>query len=710
MPHLRPLLAEPATVKVSVDRLHVGMGRTVVLTAQASRPDHQPAAGIQLLPYVNGRRWGPHETADASGRAVFHLPLPIVGPARIEVQARTVPGPPDDWWVWAGTPQEHQTVWLQRTFTLPKPAAGELWVAVDDSATVWLNGRKVAEKVGWHDCAAIHLGPDCFLAGENVLSAEARNGTGPAGLDLRLTVDRTTVVTDATWHGFLAKPAGWPAQAATRGTGCPGSPVLPLARADANVTVPEPWPSASDRAIPVTGTPLPAGATVSAPVTVTVERRALVRPSADPAHLIAIQWEEWFTPHNCFWQTAQAVPVMGFYDSMLPEVARQHLIWFIESGVDCVIADWSNNIWNAREWKPGIGTRELAATSHVMLDEMAKMRAEGYVVPKMTFLTGIDYARPEGPLVVNAQLDFIWREYVSNPAYRGLWQEFDGKPLILALDCGASYVKQKIALDPRFTIRYQGAQQDHTRTNELGLWSWMDHQVPAVTLKDGRPEGMTVCVGSFGPGGWLAPDARGRRNGATFVEDWRRALAVRPAFLQVHQFQEFAGQPEGQPVGQPAVYVDIYSPSLSDDLEPTSLTAPAYRGSGGWGYFYLNLLRALVDLYRQPQPQTSVVVVSQPLRNEVVTGDRLAVRWVTAGAPATAFRLELNGKLATRVAVGDRAELDLAAVPDGAVTLRLVAEGTRTRYRLSWTEDSLPLARPEPVALEVPFTLRRVRR
>ena len=110
-------------------------------------------------------------------------------------------------------------------------------------------------------------------------------------------------------------------------------------------------------------------------------------------------------------------------------------------------------------------------------------------------------------------------------------------------------MKQKIALDPRFTIRYPGAQQDHTRTNELGLWSWMDHQVPAVTLKDGRPEGMTVCVGSFGPGGWLVPDARGRRNGATFVVDWRHALAVRPAFLQVRQFHEFAGQPDGQPVG-----------------------------------------------------------------------------------------------------------------------------------------------------------------
>ena len=88
MPHLLPLSAEPATVKVSVDRSHVGMGRTVALIAQAIWPDHHPVAGVQLLPYVNGRRWGPRETADASGRAVFYLPLPSVGLAQIQVQAQ----------------------------------------------------------------------------------------------------------------------------------------------------------------------------------------------------------------------------------------------------------------------------------------------------------------------------------------------------------------------------------------------------------------------------------------------------------------------------------------------------------------------------------------------------------------------------------------------------------------------------------------------
>jgi hypothetical protein len=127
--------------------------------------------------------------------------------------------------------------------------------------------------------------------------------------------------------------------------------------------------------------------------------------------------------------------------------------------------------------------------------------------------------------------------------------------------------------------------------------------------------------GNDAKGSYRFRSRAGGRDGATFVEDWRRALSVRPAFLQVHRFQEFAGQP----VGRPSVYVDVYSPPLSDDLVPTSLTAPAYRrpwvhgARGGWGCFYLNLLRALVDLYRQPQRETTVVAVSQPLRGECPT-------------------------------------------------------------------------------------------
>ena len=183
-----------------------------------------------------------------------------------------------------------------------------------------------------------------------------------------------------------------------------------------------------------------------------------------------------FTPHNCFWQTAEAVPVMGLpFDA--PRSGETNLTWFIESGVTLRIADWSNNIWTAREWKPGIGTRELTATSHVMLVEMAKMRTEGYVVPKMTFLTGIDYARPEGPKVVNwpARLHLAGVRKQSGRPTAACGRSSTGSRSFCAGLRGIIREVQKISFHPRFTIRYQGAQQDHTRTNELGLWSWMDH-------------------------------------------------------------------------------------------------------------------------------------------------------------------------------------------------------------------------------------------
>ena len=100
----------------------------------------------------------------------------------------------------------------------------------------------------------------------------------------------------------------------------------------------------------------------------------------------------------------------------------------------------------------------------------------------------------------------------------------------------------------------------------------------------------------FPPGGWLSEYAYGRRGGWTYVESFKHALRVKPRFIEIHQFNEFAGQPEGHGYGpNKDVYVDSYSVELSDDIEPVSLTAPAYRGEGAWGFFYLNLTRALAQ-------------------------------------------------------------------------------------------------------------------
>jgi len=706
---------EPAVkVSISASARSIGMGRPVAITATARLADGRPAAGWRLLPYVNGARWGSHETADAQGRAHFILPLPRPGTARVCVTASRPLPKPDDSWIWPTPAQgEPGTVYMQRVFTLPDGATGgTLWLAVDDQAVAFLNGAKVAEKGGWHDNTPTALGAEAFRQGANVLSVEATNGTGPAGLLMRLTVEtpagQTLIVTNDEWRGYLQKPEGWPGAAATG-----GERVGLFGDSASGVCTPEPWPTLG-RSDLITGTPLAKDASVSNEITVAVRRRALQRPPTDPDHLVCVQWEEWFTPRNVYWQTAEAVPLMGFYDSSLRDVARQHLIWFVESGVDTILADWSNHIWNAKSWDEiGPGSKELLATSALMMDEMAAMRAEGYPVPKMTFLGGISYARPEGPSAVNGELKCVWDDYAANPKYDGLWQEFDGKPLMEVLDCGASYVREKIALDPRFTIRYVGAQQDVTKTNELGLWSWMDSFHPAPTMAGGVVEAETVCTGCFEGEGWLDSTARGHRNGATIVEDFNVALGDRPHFLHLHQFNEFAGQPEGSGYGpNHNRYVDTYSADLTDDFEPTSLTAPAYRSDGGWGYYYLNLVRALVDLYRQPQPETTVLAISEPspaapghdIASIVHAGKRV-VKWVYAGRRPKAYTLALDGRVVVEHVAGEETTVDLSGVRAGRHMLRLTAEGTVSRYRLSWTEDSLPLTTPEPAYAEAPITV-----
>jgi hypothetical protein len=228
-----------------------------------------------------------------------------------------------------------------------------------------------------------------------------------------------------------------------------------------------------------------------------------------------------------------------------------------------------------------------------------------------------------------------------------------------------------------------------------------------VTMFRGRPEAMTVSSAFFGEGGWLYPQAYGRRNGWTLVESFRKALEVRPRFIQLHQFNEYAGQPEGQGYGDKRdIYVNSYSPEFSDDIEPTSLTAPAYRGSGGWGFSALNLTRALVDLYHQKEPETTVVAIGKPLRGAVVVGDNVEVEWTALGAPPRSYTLYVNGKVSVGNLHDNRVTVALRGVRPGTVTLRVVAEGTRMRYAPSWTEDSLPLARAVPAHAEVSFTLR----
>ena len=389
---LAQVLSQPAEVTLTVDKTEVGMGRTITLMAEARYPDGAPAAGAELLPYANGARWGNHAYADAEGKAVFHIPLPNPGLTELQMQALPAPGQIPERWIWAPEFADNQTVFLQRSFELDDiPESADLWFAVDDVGKLWLNGELIHEYVGWHDMKAVLAPTRLLRPGRNVLSAECHNGSGPAGLLLRLELTTPQgdllVTSDAKWRAFEAAPAGWPDFAEG------GTPVEEHGDANTGAAVPDHWPGLMNRMRLFAGSLLPDEANVSNTVTVRVLRRQLETMPFDPDHRVGAQWEPWFTPRNPFWQTAEAVPVIGYYQSYNQSVTRQHVIWLIESGVDFWLADWSNHIWFSPAWDSrGDNCNEIIHSTTLALETLAVMREEGLPVPQFTLLAGISHA------------------------------------------------------------------------------------------------------------------------------------------------------------------------------------------------------------------------------------------------------------------------------------------------------------------------------
>ncbi len=490
-----------------------------------------------------------------------------------------------------------------------------------------------------------------------------------------------------------------------------------------------------------TGRRIPPNANVSNTIKIEVVWRALNTVENNPDHLVGIQWEPWFTPQVAYWQSAAAVPLFGFYDSYNRDVVRQHVLWFVDLGVDFILADWSNHIWGLSHWNErSPGTNTILHATTLLLETLADMRTEGIPVPKVVIMPGLSNGPPATMTALNEELAWIYENYARNPRFEGLLQNFDGKPLVVILDTGAlahpkgtaesayriPFIRQTIGLteesldslrvslripvdDSHFTVRWMSTQLQATGHEKLGYWTWMDGTIrPVVTFRDGKPEAVTVTPSFFAEQGWKGPGAYGRRGGATYVETFKAALENKPRVVMLHQFNEFAGQREGGGMGPGNdIYVDTYNVELSDDLEPVSLTAPAYRGNGGWGYYYLNLTRALLDLYRQNTPETTVVAVARPTRGEIVTSDKLEIEWSWAGKAPAGFSISINNSIIARNLKGTKTSIDLKQFEEGPTKLMVTAEDTKSRYIVSYTEDSLPLENMVPAFGEVDFILKR---
>ena len=572
-------------VTIQVDRNRVSMGRTVMVQA---RLNETRTGRMVFLPFVNGKRWGSHEFADAEGQATFLLPLPNPGPAMIQV------------------------------------------VAVDSDTDQWQ---------GLKDHSLLKAGsfmPDIGMKSNTILME--------------------------------------------------------------------------------------------------VDQRAFTPPPDDET-LFGIQWEPWFTPSRR-WTTAQAIPVMGIYDSSDPDVTRQHILWFMDLGVDFIIPDWSNHIWGQKHWTGRSDfANEILHTTELFLEVLADMRDEGLPVPKVALMPGLTNGPPATMQALNEQLEWIYQDYIRNPRFKGLWQELGGKPLIIVLDTGIlahpdgrtetsfripffkqtlgwtaeeidAFRKQQVPVDDsRFTIRWMSSQNQTTRHHEKGYWSWMDGSLkPMVTYRDGVAESVTVTPAFFAEYGWTAPEAYGRRGGWTYMESFKKALEHRPRVIMLHQFNEYTGQREGHGYGPDKnIYVDSYSVEFSDDLEPVSLTTPGFRGDrGGWGYYYLNLTQAMMDVYRGKADDVTLLAVHVADS----TGPALNLEWTTIGVPPASYTVSLDGRAIVEETPDLCCSIPLEGMPSGEHTVSVRAIGTGTRYGLSLTELDIPFRELMPVMVEKTFMVK----
>ena len=432
--------------------------------------------------------------------------------------------------------------------------------------------------------------------------------------------------------------------------------------------------------------------------------------------LMGMQYETWFTKGNVTWDTAEAVPMFGKYSSYDAGIMRKHAEWFAGLGINWLLVDWSNMLWMKPEWEKHIGaTHELEETTELLLNTYSQMNREGKSTPKIVLLLGLENGPPvtDGMKRLNGIFAFLTRNYLSKPEYKNQWLYYNGKPLVTILFNPADPCKmlkdreKPVGLDaPQWTVRWMASQLQINHAENCGMWSWMDGSIrQLVTYHDHSAEETVVTPSCFADGGWLAASATSRDHGAPYIKSWKVAFETRPKFIQIHQWNEFAGQKEGEGYGPDHHgYVDEYNLEGSDDIEPTQLKTCAYRGCGGWGYYYMNLTKGLISLYRGETPGITVLALSGPFQPAVVKQNSLPLTWQAVGDAPKSYDLQIDGATVAKAIQGKKYSLDLSRLHPGKHRVTLQANGVHSVFDLNPEKLTVKSAAPLPVTSTIEFT------
>jgi hypothetical protein len=133
--------------------------------------------------------------------------------------ARFPPPPRSSWngaWIW--TPGQWQaagsTCLARRVFELPaRPQRARLWIAVDNSCRLYINGEFVGADGGWQPARQYNIMP-YLKTGRNVIALGCVNADGPAGLLAEAVFAAAQarpihIATDALWKVAPVASTGW---------------------------------------------------------------------------------------------------------------------------------------------------------------------------------------------------------------------------------------------------------------------------------------------------------------------------------------------------------------------------------------------------------------------------------------------------------------------------------------------------------------------
>ena len=469
----------------------------------------------------------------------------------------------------------------------------------------------------------------------------------------------------------------------------------------------------------------------SIPTAIEPKANGHLEASKFPGTLMGLQYETFFTDLNVGWEpprvttgvpglskgTQEAIPILGKYSSYDVNIIRKHEEWFEYLGIDWLLIDWSNFLWMGPAWELHQGaTHEIEETTELLFKTYSQLEKEGRHPPKLVIMLGLQNGSPVPQAMkrLNGIVAWTKRTFLDKPEYGNQWLYYHGKPLLTVLfvtphSCEdlQSMIGQSPLEAPDWTIRWISSQLQVNHAAECGMWSWMDGIIrQVVTYNSGTAEETVVTPSAFPiPDGWLDPRTVGRDHGAPYLESWEVAFETHPKFIQIHQWNEFTGQGKGAGGGpKHNIFGDEYNAELSDDIEPTQLNGCGYRGCGGWGYYYMNMTKALISLYRNETSDITVMALSAPFEPANMKASKLPLTWKTIGKKPSDYTLEIDGKIVANNITGQNYTLDLSQMHSGKHRVNLVANGAHTYFDLRPEKLAEKSATPLPVTSAIEFT------